>query len=573
MSGGFSIGGLITGLDSNTIIQQLVQLERLPTARLQNQIGALRTEQTAVRDLRVQLQTLRSRSQDFQFGGIFDQFEATSSDESVVEAAIGEGTPTEGAFTIDVLQLASATQAYGGAPLGGAVNPAAVLDSAGFGTDVTAGTFTINGESFTIDPSAESLNDTLSTINSSGAGVIATYDGATDTVTIENSTPGDTSIINFGATGDDSNFLVALNVEEATQVTGATGATEVESTRNLGSIDPNAVLNTVSFAGGAVTAGSFKINGVSINVDPTTDSIQSVLQAINGSDAQVQASYDSATDTIRVVSDTLGSRTISFTSGTSNFLDVTNLTAAVQTAGSDSEFTINGGATQIRNANEISNAIGGVTLSFSSLGTSIVNVSHDDDSIVENVQGFVDAFNDAVTNIRELVDRDGVLENQTSIRIIENSLRNEIFQSVGGPIGLFGSLLEVGITTGDNFNSAGTALLEIDEETFRSSLLDNRDAVAELFSNTGDTGIGDAIDNYLENIVSTNGFLNSRARGGGSIDDAIESLENRIERINLRVDSFEQRLRAKFVRLEQMSAQFQQSGASLAGLSSGFGGI
>ena len=83
----------------------------------------------------------------------------------------------------------------------------------------------------------------------------------------------------------------------------------------MGAINPGEVLSTAAFAGGAVTAGNFYVNGIAITVDPTQDSLSDVISRINDSDAQVTASYDGTTDSIRVVSKALGSRTIAFTSG------------------------------------------------------------------------------------------------------------------------------------------------------------------------------------------------------------------------------------------------------------------
>ena len=570
---GFSFGGLITGLDSNNLIAQLVQLERQPIFRIEDRIGLLQIQQGAIRDVRTNLTTLRDRSQDFGLGGIFDQFTAPSTDEDILTTQLIGDTPTQGAFQINVTQLATATTASSSAYLGNAINPSVSLDTSGIGTLVTAGSFTINGQTINVDPSTDSLNDILSAINGSGAGVIATYDGIDDTVTIENATPGDTSLINLGADTDDSNFLTAINVIGATQTTNASTATEVESTRNLGTIDPNSVLNTVNFGGGAITAGSFAVNGVSINVDPTVDTLNAVLARINSADTQVNATYDSATDTIRVVSEALGSRTIGFTSGSSNFLDVTNLTSATQTAGTDSQFTVNGGPVQTRNSNTVGDAIGGVELRFQSVGTSTVTVSNDDDAIIEDVQEFIEAFNTAVATIANTTSQGGDLQFDGSIRVIESQLRNEIFNPISGLSGPFSNLLDIGFSTGAGFNAGEVAQLELDEEAFRSALSDDREAVAELFSNDGDTGIGDTLDTFLESITNTQGFLNQRARAGGSIDDQIDSLNARIERIELRVASFEQRLRLQFTRLEQLVSSFQTNGASLSGLGGGFSGL
>ena len=122
-----------------------------------------------------------------------------------------------------------------------------------------------------------------------------------------------------------------------------------------------------------------KLAGISITVDPTVDTLEDLLTRINGSDAGVTASYDSTNDTIRVVSSNLGSPTISFVSGTSNFLDITNLTTATQTAGNNSQFTIDGGPVQSRNSNTVTDAITDITLNLLTVGTSSINVETDQD--------------------------------------------------------------------------------------------------------------------------------------------------------------------------------------------------
>jgi flagellar hook-associated protein 2 len=570
MSGGFNVGGLITGLDSNSLIEQLIQLERQPILRIQERIAGLEAQRTAVTDVRTQLQSLRTLSQDFRFNSIFEQFESPSSDESVLTATVEGTAPVVGSYDIDVTQLASATLASSSGVLGSAINPNAPLDSSGISTAVTAGDFTINGQTFTIDPTTQSLNQVLGIINASSAGVVATYDAVTDAVTFENATPGDTSIINFGAGDDDSNFLDAIGVNEATQSTGTNGSTVAMSTRNLGAIDAGSLLSAASFAGGAATSGSFFINGVQINVDVNTETVSSILGAINDSDAGVTASYDTANDTIRVVSDTLGSRTVSFISGTSNFLDMTNLTTAVQEAGNDAQFTLNGGSVQTRNTNEISDAIGGVVLSFQSVGTSTVTVSTDDEAIVESVQEFIDEFNASFSILHEQTQSGAAAENDLSLRIIQNFLQSTIFSDVAGLGGEHNNMLDIGISSGDVFDSEGIFQLQLDEDSFLEALRDDRGGVEQIFSNTDQTGVGDLFEDYLEDATSFQGFLNERIRGGGIIDDQIESFNTRIDNLERRVAATEARLRRQFSRLEVLSSTYQQQSAALSGLSIGF---
>jgi flagellar hook-associated protein 2 len=565
-----SAGGLITGIDSNSLIQQLLQLDRQPAARLERRVTTLRTQQTALREMRTQLQTLRNRAQDFRLDNVFSAFEANSSDSAIATATVASPNPVVGAFALNVTQLATATVATSSSKLGAAVNPAATLNASGIATDGTAGTFTINGVQFNVDPATQSLNSILSAITSSGAGVTASYDALTDRVSLTNTAPGDTNVINLGATGDTSDFLARIAVSGTTQSTGGGGSTVATGTRNLGAVDPNEVLNAVSFANGAITAGSFSINGVSINVDPTQDSILTVVGAINSSDAGVDASYDTATDSIRIVSRTLGSRTIRFggVGDTSNFLSVTNLASATQTSGNDAQFTINSGPVQTRNTNEISDAIGGVTLRLQNTGTSTVTVATDNDTIVERVQAFIDEFNAATGRLRDATANGAVLASDGSIRNIESFLRSNIFNQVTGVGSSFQSLAEIGITTGQDFNSEAPAALELDADQFLEALRDDPDNVKKLFSNTGGTGVADVLFSYLESATASGGFLNERGKANGIIDQQITSINDSVRRIDERLAVKEARLRRQFTMLEQMSAGLQNQSNALSSLRS-----
>jgi len=566
----FSAGGLISGLDSNSIISQLMQIERQPITRIETQITNLRSQQQAVRSIRDQLMTLRNRAQDFRFNNIFSSFKTASSDESVVTAEASSPNPVTGTFAINVTQLATATVATSSGVLGAAINPSAALDASGITTTIQSGAFSINGAQFTVEPSTQTLDQVLTAINSSAAGVTATYDSVTDKVTIANTAAGNTSVINFGASGDTSNFLTVLGVKNATQSTNGSGSTSVTSAGHLGAVNPTVKLNTLNFASGAVTSESFTINGITISVDPATDSLSDVIGRINASDAGVTASYDETADGIRIVSKTLGSRTVNFgTGGTNNFLKVTHLDAATQTAGKDAQFTVNGGAVQTRNSNEFSDAIAGVTTRLLSLGSSTVSISSDDSTIVESVKKFLDEFNTSVDKLRSATATDGDLKNDASIGTIESYLRSNAFASVTGIGGSFNSLIDIGINTGKDFDSSKSQHLELDEEKFRKALLDDRTNVKDLFSNAGKTGVADLLYDYLDTAANSTGFLNERAKSNGTIDRQIQEANDRISSLEERLSMRETRLRKQFATLEQMSAGFQSQASALSRLSTG----
>jgi len=238
----------------------------------------------------------------------------------------------------------------------------------------------------------------------------------------------------------------------------------------------------------------------------------------------------------------------------------------VQDAGDDAEFTINDGAVQTRNTNEISDAIGDVAFNLLSVGTSTVTVTGDDDLIVEDINEFLTAFNESVDMVRTMTGREGDIGTDISISQVEMYLRSEVFSIVSDITGDFSSLVEIGITTGGTFDSTSSAHLELDEDVFREALRDDRLNVSSLFHNTGETGIADKLFDYLDQITRVSGFLNNRGKANGSLDRQIASLEDQIERVEQRTTLKEERLRRQFLQLEVLSSGYQADSAALSSL-------
>jgi len=451
--------------------------------------------------------------------------------------------------------------------MGGGVDPAVPLASNGMATAVNGGVFTINGVAFSVDPATQSLNDVLTAINASAAGVAASYDPAEDKVTLANAAAGNTAIINFGATGDTSNFLAAINVIGATQSTNGSGSTTTRSTVNLGAVNIGSPLNAIDFGGGPISSGTFSINGIAFVVDATQDALTDVLNRINQSDAQVTATYDAASDSVQLASKVLGSRTIALASGTSNFLGVTNLIGAAQTAGMDSQFSVNGGPLQTRNGNTVSDAIPGVTLNFLSVGSASVTVSQDMDAAVASVKSFLDEVNRTLSQIGSLTAKNGTLAGDGSISIVSDYLKNILLGTVSGASGSYSNLTTIGVSTGNSFDSKAEAQYQLDESALRKALSANPNAVASLFTNSGGDGIADRLNTYIDGIANTNGYLRMRVSANGEFDQRIKMYNDRIGQLQERLTQYETRLRKQFTRLETMSAQFQAQNTALARLS------
>jgi flagellar hook-associated protein 2 len=100
---------------------------------------------------------------------------------------------------------ATSTAKIGGINVGATMNTS---NNAGFAAAVSAGKFSINGVVFSVDPTANNLNDVLKQINASSAGVVASYDTANDRIVLTAKASGPQGIT-LGSSGDTSNFLQA----------------------------------------------------------------------------------------------------------------------------------------------------------------------------------------------------------------------------------------------------------------------------------------------------------------------------------------------------------------------------
>ena len=143
------------------------------------------------------------------------------------------GSANDQGNLLDVLRLSGAqinntgptTGVTGTAGVGG-INQAVSFDStgtnAGFVTPVTSGNFTINGVSISVSATGDNLASVLAKINTSNAGVIATYNAQTGGISLTNKSSGAQSII-VGSSSDTSNFLTAVGLTSAAGATTTVG--------------------------------------------------------------------------------------------------------------------------------------------------------------------------------------------------------------------------------------------------------------------------------------------------------------------------------------------------------------
>lgn len=164
--------------------------------------------------------------------------------------------------------------------VGSAVNPDLQFDGTRnsypnfeYGSAITAGSFQVNG--VTIDVSAsDTLNQVLSRITASSAGVSAVFDPGTETVRLSATTAGALPIV---LSNDSSGFLAATKLAGASAVTGRSEQTDV--------------IGIVPRLSG-ISTGTIFVNRVPIAVNVGVDSVEDVLGRINNSGAGVVASIE-----------------------------------------------------------------------------------------------------------------------------------------------------------------------------------------------------------------------------------------------------------------------------------------
>ncbi|HAI20463.1 MAG TPA: hypothetical protein DCM14_00935 [Clostridiales bacterium UBA8153] len=157
--GSLPVSGLVSGLDTDTLIQRLMALERRPLRAIEQQRERLGTRSAAWRDVNGRLQNLLGRAEALQRASAFNQRTVTVENTGIARVTAASGAP-EGTHSLEVIQLAQAHSIR---------SHAFTHDTAARGL---AGTVSINGRTLAVQ-AGDSLQSMAHLINQLGAGVRA----------------------------------------------------------------------------------------------------------------------------------------------------------------------------------------------------------------------------------------------------------------------------------------------------------------------------------------------------------------------------------------------------------------
>jgi flagellar hook-associated protein 2 len=564
-----SFDGAVSGLRTKSVVDKLIDVERGPIRGLQSQRERIRRRDQAYQDIGTRTAALQSAAQTLKLASATNSKLATSSNPSVVTATASPDAAI-GPIQVSVLRLATSTALSSGgtaAPraIGQVASTSAPLNSAGFASAVTAGSFTINGKAISIDPNVDSLTNVVSKINSAGAGVtasiVADAYGRTNALQLKSTTAG--ALIQLGSTADRSNFL---------GITGlvANGSDTVVSGL-LGAFQPDAALSAsrpglvASFA----ATGSFTINGKSISYT-SSDSLSAVLGRINSAGAGVTAAYDARTDRVTLTSTATGTSSIAVRDVTGNFLQAVGMvdasnTAFSQSVGQNAAYQLNGGPTLYSSSNTVTAALPGVNLNLVSAQPAgsppvTITIGADTASTVKNLQAFATAYNDLAEAIDRATRYDPAtrqpspLTGDASILRLLANARNVITGPASKPVGQYRTLAEVGISTGPIGSKPGAAnKLVVDAAKVTAALQANPTAVQAVV-----TDIATTLDTSLGQALKPTGIFKTQQ---ASAQTQTRDIERRLAGLEDKVGRRQAILEKRFISMEKALARLQATRA------------
>jgi flagellar hook-associated protein 2 len=559
-----TIGGTFSGLDVSSIISSIIAADSIPITNLQSEDTTLSDNSTDLGNIGSSLGNLSVDLQDLASPTLFSSQIATSSATAVGSAAV-DSTAQSGTTTINVTQLATTTTLAGGVA-GGAFADAKVTappaSTTAIGTvlnesDIDGQTFSINGKQITL-ASTDDLDDVMTKINNSGAGVTASYDSTTGAVSLSSSAP-----IVLGSGSDTSDFL-----QQAELFNNGTDA--VTSTTGLGRLDPTVDLATAGLRT-TPTDGTFTVNGVSVAY-AAGDSLNTLIGNINASSAGVTASYDSYTDQIVLASANRGPQSITVADGTSNIASALRLTAADSTTslGIPTLFTVNGGsAVRQSNSNVItSSALGvpGITFTATGTGSTQVTVAPDVTTIAAAINAFVTQYNSTQGVIAQYTSVDtsdttqnGALATDTNLTFLAPELRSVTNDAVNNTATIR-MLSDLGIDTNANDNT----ITDVDTTKLQDALTNHLSEVEALF-NDPTTGLTTTVQNVISSYNdSLNGVIINEQN---EIKDEITFNTNQITQMQAQITLEQTTLENEFAALDSTYADSQGLTSVLSGAS------
>jgi flagellar capping protein FliD len=551
-SSSLAMAGLASGINWTNIINDMAAAEAAPISDWQKQQATLNTENSAYKTIGTDLTNLQNDANTLSSASFFESATTSSSDSSIATASAQAGTPF-GAYSFSVSQLATAA-VQDGSPVtaqpissSGDLSKVTLNDSA-FADPITAGTFTVNGQTITV-ATTDTLQSVFNQISTATDGAVtASY--ANDQITLTSNSP-----ITLGSSADTSNFL------QATQLY-TNGKDSVTSLSTLAGINLNVPASqsnlSTAITDGGNGQGEFQINGVTINYNSSTESVNQILQAINSSEAGVTATYDGANHRFVLTNNNTGALGMTLTDVTgSNFLSATGLSGGAFQPGQNLSYSLNGGSPMVSESNTVDATplgLPGLAITAQSKGSTNITVSSDTSTIASAIASFVNDYNtiqNYITSQTTVSSSSGLASGGSSSGTpgplmgdmdaegIATSLRQLVDAS---PLtGVIQNLNDLGITSNGTDNTLASNSLLVND-----AVTNNLSQISQLFSDPAN-GIATTVSSYIDNTLASNGIVASKEQ---NFTSQYSALTTSITNLQSKISSDESEMQNQFVAME-----------------------
>ena len=424
----------------------------------------------------------------------------------------------------------------------------------------------------------------LSTSFSSAKSAVSDFEAAANKLALASTfsqfttSSSDTTKATISATSSASLGSYQLAVTNLASAQTLASGTFSATTDTLGTGTLTIAIGTPSYTGS--TYSSFtQTSSVDITIDSTNNTLAGVRDAINSAGAGVNASILKNGDDYQLllVSEETGlSKSMSLTvsdneggdtdaSGLSRLAFNNSGSQLTQyAAGANANFSINGLSVSSA-SNTVTDVIDGVTLNLLSATSSAITieVKTDTDTIVADVQAFVDKYNAYATLFKDLTKYDattgsaGVLQGDSIARSVMSQIRSELGKSVTGLTGSYRSLSDVGIS----IDKSG--VMTFAQTTFKTAFAAAPAEVTGVFASTTVSGtvvegVAEKLETLMEGfLVSTTGIFDSRI---SSLSTQLSAISDDRADLARRMQSLEDRYFAQLNAMDSLLAEIETTG-------------
>ncbi len=514
----YRIGGLATGLDTDQLVSDLMNVEKAPLVRLQQnkQLSEWKRDEfrdiiNLVRGLKDEYFNVLKPSSNMLSQSTYKVFSSETTDSNYVTAT-ATSAALEGSHTISITQVATADKAVSSAGITKSLTSTSAI-STGVGSDVT-------------NASGKTINITLDGIEREIT--LGTYTDATTVADMSSDIQSkiDTAFGSGKITVTESGGQITFDTTGgASKISLASGTTDDAltylqidsgSSNRINTSDTLETLASKLDAGLTFDASDnvvFSINDKEFTFSKTT-SLSSMISSINAdTTANVNITYDETVDKFSITSKQLGDGdNIRITQTGGTFFDgASKITTAapVTTEGVDAIVKIDG-ETLTRSSNNFT--INNITYNLKKAHTDpatqseTISITKDTDAIYNNITNFVEKYNEIIGKINdkliEKYDRNykpltddqkeemtddqietwenkakkGLLRSDNLLQGLIDKTRRALFDEIDG---LSVNLKNIGIDTGSYLNKGK---LIIDETTLKEAITNDADSVMNIFA-------------------------------------------------------------------------------------------